>query len=233
MTFSNCSALEITAANSLAAHATPLPVGLSDHYRLDRALGAGGMGEVYLAVDDRTNRKVALKLLPDYFNKDSERVHRFRQEAEPSWRLNHPRYRLAAYEVGDVDGVSFIASEFIEGETLPPGSRRAPGRARGKDSIQSCSRQQRSPPLTTASIVHATSSRKTSCSPGRWLCEGARLRSCQAERAGCAWQANPNATSPGMLSSRRDTCRLSRRGGIDVDGRSDLSELRCRCFTKC
>ena len=95
--------------------------GVVGHYRLRKLLGAGGMGEVYEAIDERTNRKVALKLLPDYFNDDPQRVHRFEHEARALLALNHPNI-VTTYEVGEVDGVSFIASEFIEGETLRDGA---------------------------------------------------------------------------------------------------------------
>src|SRR5438128_712637 len=87
------------------------------HYQIIEALGAGGMGEVYLASDMRMDRKVALKLLPRYFIEDHERVRRFQQEARAVLALNHPNI-VTIYEIGQVDGKHFIATEFIEGETL-------------------------------------------------------------------------------------------------------------------
>src|SRR5438552_8482336 len=75
------------------------------------------MGEVYLASDTRMDRKVALKLLPQYFTEDHERVRRFQQEARAALTLNHPNI-VTIYEIGQVDGKHFIATEFIEGETL-------------------------------------------------------------------------------------------------------------------
>src|SRR6185295_8696735 len=86
-------------------------------YRIDARIGAGGMGEVYLAEDSRLGRKVALKMLPDYFTKDDERVRRFQQEARAASALNHPNI-LTIYEIGQIDSRHFIATEFIEGETL-------------------------------------------------------------------------------------------------------------------
>ncbi|HXG65234.1 MAG TPA: TRAP transporter TatT component family protein, partial [Blastocatellia bacterium] len=86
-------------------------------YRILAFLGKGGMGEVYLAQDGRLGRKVALKLLPDRFTDDEERVRRFRQEARAASALNHPNI-VTIYEIGQADGVHFIATEYIEGETL-------------------------------------------------------------------------------------------------------------------
>jgi serine/threonine protein kinase/Tfp pilus assembly protein PilF len=87
------------------------------HYRLLSRLGAGGMGEVHLAEDTRLGRKVALKILPAEFVADADRVRRFEQEARAVSALNHPNI-LVIYEIGKERGVHFIATEFIEGQTL-------------------------------------------------------------------------------------------------------------------
>ena len=87
------------------------------HYRVDRLLGAGGMGEVYLAEDATLRRKVALKLLPERFSADAERVRRFQREARAASALNHPNI-ITIYEIGQADQRHYIATEFIEGETL-------------------------------------------------------------------------------------------------------------------
>jgi eukaryotic-like serine/threonine-protein kinase len=87
------------------------------HYRVDRLLGVGGMGEVYLAEDAKLRRKVALKLLPERFSEDAERVRRFQREALAASKLNHPNI-ITIYEVGQEESRHFIATEFIEGQTL-------------------------------------------------------------------------------------------------------------------
>jgi serine/threonine protein kinase len=80
-------------------------------------LGEGGMGQVYLAVDTRLGRKVALKLLPSSYTGDADRVRRFGQEARAASALNHPNI-VTIHEIGQVDSIHFIATEFVEGETL-------------------------------------------------------------------------------------------------------------------
>jgi len=87
------------------------------HYDVDRLIGVGGMGEVYLAHDSTLPRKVALKLLPERFTEDKERVRRFQREARAASALNHPNI-ITIYEVGEDLNRHFIATEFIEGQTL-------------------------------------------------------------------------------------------------------------------
>jgi len=86
-------------------------------YTIIERLGAGGMGEVYLAQDARLGRLVALKILPAYFASDDARLRRFQREAQAASALNHPNI-LTIHEVGEADDTRFIATEFIDGETV-------------------------------------------------------------------------------------------------------------------
>src|SRR5512143_61881 len=104
-------------ASLLGNHAPELSVGQQiGHYKILNLLGAGGMGEVYLAQDTSLGRKVALKLLPADFTIDDERVRRFQQEARAASALNHPNI-ITIYQIGQFDNRRFIATEFIEGRT--------------------------------------------------------------------------------------------------------------------
>ncbi|MFN2624115.1 MAG: protein kinase, partial [Chthoniobacterales bacterium] len=87
------------------------------HYRIESILGVGGMGVVYLAHDDRLGRKVALKLLPPALTADERQLQKLKQEARTTSALNHPNI-VTIHEIGEIDGMHYIASEFIEGNTL-------------------------------------------------------------------------------------------------------------------
>src|SRR5215471_1991765 len=95
-------------------------------YEIRSKIGAGGMGEVYLAEDTRLHRKVALKVLPHDLASNRERMRRFEQEATAAAALNHPNI-AHVYEIGEGDGVNFIAMEYVDGPTLGEANRR--GRA--------------------------------------------------------------------------------------------------------
>jgi eukaryotic-like serine/threonine-protein kinase len=90
---------------------------LIGHYRIESLIGVGGMGEVYLARDERLGRKAALKLLPEHLTADETQLSRFKTEARSASALNHPNI-LTVYEIGAEGNRQFIATEFIEGVTL-------------------------------------------------------------------------------------------------------------------
>ena len=86
-------------------------------YEIRTLLGAGGMGEVYLARDTKLDRDVALKLLPAAVTQDPERLRRFEQEARSASALNHPAI-VAVYDLGQSEGQPYISMEFVDGQTL-------------------------------------------------------------------------------------------------------------------
>ena len=88
-----------------------------EHYEVIAPLGKGGMGQVYLAVDTRLRRKVAIKLLPASYTNDADRIMRFEQEAQTASALNHPNI-VTIHEIGRSDSLQFISTEFIDGATL-------------------------------------------------------------------------------------------------------------------
>src|SRR3954465_2267323 len=92
------------------------------HYEIRSLLGVGGMGEVYLADDTRLGRRGALKVLPAEVAANEDRMRRFIQEAKAAAALNHPNI-AHIYEAGDAVGVSFIAMDFIDGQTMTDGLR--------------------------------------------------------------------------------------------------------------
>jgi len=83
------------------------------HYRIISKIGASGMGEVYLAEDTKLDRKVAIKFLNEEFSQHADKLNRFIQEAKAASALNHPNI-LTVYEVGEVEGKNYIATELID-----------------------------------------------------------------------------------------------------------------------
>src|SRR5919206_2474286 len=95
------------------------------HYRILARLGAGGMGEVYLAEDSRLGRQVALKFLPASYQYDPDRRARFMKEARAASALRSPNI-AAIYDIGEHDGSMFIVMEYVEGELLQTRIKRSP-----------------------------------------------------------------------------------------------------------
>jgi serine/threonine protein kinase len=87
------------------------------HYKIIRLLGAGGMGEVYLAEDTKLNRQIALKVLSSHFESDVERIRRFKKEAQAVSALNHPNI-ITIFSIEETEHGDFIATEYIDGKTL-------------------------------------------------------------------------------------------------------------------
>jgi serine/threonine protein kinase len=87
------------------------------HYEITSFLGAGGMGDVYLAHDLKLDRQIAIKILPARFIQDDMQVHRFEREARAASALNHPNI-ITIHEIGQDQNIRFIATEFVTGQTL-------------------------------------------------------------------------------------------------------------------
>jgi eukaryotic-like serine/threonine-protein kinase len=105
-------------ARSIAAEPVSSPIGRRiGHYQVESLLGVGGMGEVYLAQDTQLGRKLALKLLLTQFTADADRLRRFEREARTASALNHPNI-ITIFEIGQEGSTHYIATEFIDGETL-------------------------------------------------------------------------------------------------------------------
>src|SRR5438093_12582446 len=86
-------------------------------FELISIVGRGGMGEVYRARDTKLKREVAIKILPEEFSRDPDRIARFQREAEVLASLNHPNI-AAIYDLSEAEGSRFLVLEFVEGETL-------------------------------------------------------------------------------------------------------------------
>src|SRR5271167_4667225 len=100
-----------------------------DSFEIVAPLGAGGMGEVYRARDTSLKRDVAIKVLPEYWSRDPERLRRFEQEAQATAALNHPNV-VSIFHVGQYDGSPYIVTELLQGESLRDRLRKGPMRVR-------------------------------------------------------------------------------------------------------
>ena len=196
-------------------------------YQIISVLGAGGMGEVYLARDERLGRKLALKLLPQQFTRDTERLRRFEQEARAASALNHPNI-ITIYDIGEMAGTYFIASEYVEGKTLRKLIERGP--VRTKDVMDICS--QVADALAAAheaGLVHRDlKPENVMVRPDGYvkvldfglvkLIERGLLEKETGPR-------DPRMTSPGMVLGTAAYMSTEQASGIEVDSRSDLFSL--------
>src|SRR5262245_26295023 len=115
--FIEAPALEVAAQAQAEAGEETLIGQTLGHYRILSLLGEGGMGEVYLALDTRLERQVALKLLPAQFTQDADRLRRFIQEAKAASALNHPNI-ITIHEISATESVHYVATEYVAGRTL-------------------------------------------------------------------------------------------------------------------
>lgn len=114
------------AADSLSSEVDlNLEGNLLGSYKIIREIGSGGMGRVYLAEDTRLNRRVAIKVLPESFSRDPQNVARFQREAQAASGINHPNI-ITVHELGSMNNLHFIVTEFIEGKTLREIAREKP-----------------------------------------------------------------------------------------------------------
>src|SRR5215469_17071631 len=96
-----------------------------DSFEIVVPLGAGGMGEVYRARDATLKRDVAIKVLPEFWSRDPERLHRFELEAQAAAALDHPNI-ISIHHVGQYDGSPYIVTELLQGEALRERLRSGP-----------------------------------------------------------------------------------------------------------
>jgi serine/threonine protein kinase len=158
-------------------------------YRVTAKLGEGGMGQVYRATDARLRREVAIKVLPDALRADPARLARFEREAQTASNLNHPNI-LTIFEIGEADGIRFMAAELVACETL--GARLARGTLSIDEAVD-LARQIELGSRGGARGGHRAPGPQAGQrdDPARRAREGARLRSGKAHR-----------TAPGRLVRR-------------------------------
>jgi Tol biopolymer transport system component/predicted Ser/Thr protein kinase len=195
-------------------------------YQVIEAIGAGGMGEVYLARDERLGRRLALKLLPRRFTRDTTRVRRFEQEARAASALNHPNI-ITIYDMGEMAGTYFIASEYVEGQTLRQLIGRGPLRA--KDVIDIC--EQIADALAAAheaGLVHRDiKPENVIARPDGYIkvLDFGLVKLAERRPLENPIPSDLYKTSPGMVLGTVAYMSPEQASGVEVDHRSDLFSL--------
>lgn len=217
------------AAETLAEHSTGELVGKSiSHYQVMALLGSGGMGDVYLARDTRLGRKVALKLLPNYLTDDESRIRRFKQEARAASALNHPNV-LTIYEIEQAGDRYFIATEFVDGETLR--QRLKGGRLRPHEAVEVAAQI-----ATALSKAHQEGIVHRDIKPENVMLDAeGRVKVLDFGLAKYTWSLNDDAadganaesvhTLPGMLMGTTAYMSPEQARGLPVDARTDIWSL--------
>ena len=216
------------------------------HYRIVGPLGAGGMGEVYLAQDRTLERNVALKILPPELVRSEERVRRFVLEAKSASSLNHPNI-VTIYEIGqdaveragrraDSEPVHYISMELVERQDAADADPRRQGRPAHAARLPGAGRRRPRQGARARASSTATSSRATSWSRADGfakvldfgLAKLTEKRRRDADIASAPRPAPPSATgAAASCSARSATCRPSRWRGKAVDHRSDIFSFGC------
>ena len=196
-------------------------------YKIISRLGAGGMGEVFLGEDSRLGRKVALKLLPDYFASDEDRLGRFKREARAASALNHANV-ATIYEIGEADGSCYIAMEYVEGQTL---SARINGQPLAPAEIADIAAQAADAldEAHTKGITHrdikSANVMLTARGQVKLLDFGlAKMRAAERQD-GASQMTTAAATEPGLVMGTVQYMSPEQALGREVDGRSDLFSL--------
>ena len=198
------------------------------HYTIVGTLGAGGMGEVYLAEDARLGRRAAIKLLPPALEAEPERLRRFEQEARAASALNHPNI-LTIYETGTDDGSLYIAAEYVEGVTLR--ERMNAGRLGVAEALDVAAQV-----ADALSAAHAAGIVHRDVKPENVMLRSdgyvkvldfglAKLNEPAGGVAGGEGNAPAGGTEPGMVMGTARYMSPEQARGQKTDGRSDLWSL--------